>query len=146
VENIVGIKEASGNISQVATLSALCRGKLDIYSGNDDEVIPILALGGVGVISVMSNVAPRRMHDMVMEYLDGDRQKALQMQLDSLPLMRALFCEVNPIPVKMALHMQGKCNAVMRLPLTEMDEKYCPALWEALQGTLPAGLEKTANT
>jgi 4-hydroxy-tetrahydrodipicolinate synthase len=135
VENIIGIKEASGNISQIATLAALSQGKLDIYSGNDDEVIPILALGGIGVVSVMSNVAPRLMHDMVMEYLDGDPKRALQLQLDSLPLMHALFCEVNPIPVKMALSMLGKCNAAVRLPLTKLEEKDCLTLREALNKT-----------
>lgn len=135
VENIVGIKEASGNISQIATLASLCKGKLDIYSGNDDEVIPILSLGGIGVISVMSNVAPRLMHDMVTEYLEGDREKALKLQLDSLPLMRALFCEVNPIPVKAALSMLGKCENVVRLPLTPLEEKHCAMLAEALKIT-----------
>ena len=132
-ENIVGIKEASGNISQVAELAALTKGYLDIYSGNDDEVIPILSLGGIGVISVLSNVAPQQTHDMVMEYLDGDREKALQLQLSFLPLIHALFCEVNPIPVKAALNMLGKNAGVVRLPLTNLSKKNRPQLENALK-------------
>lgn len=122
-ENIVGIKEASGNISQIATLASLCKGVLDIYSGNDDEVIPILSLGGIGVISVLSNVAPQDTHDMVMEYLEGDREKAVQLQLSYIPLIHALFSEVNPIPVKEALNLLGKKAGSVRLPLTRMSEK-----------------------
>lgn len=122
-ENIVGIKEASGNISQIATLASLCKGVLDIYSGNDDEVIPILSLGGIGVISVLSNVAPQDTHDMVMEYLEGDREKAVQLQLSYIPLIHALFSEVNPIPVKEALNLLGKKAGLVRLPLTRMSEK-----------------------
>ncbi len=122
-ENIVGIKEASGNISQIATLASLCKGVLDIYSGNDDEVIPILSLGGIGVISVLSNVAPQDTHDMVMEYLEGDREKAVQLQLSYIPLIHALFSEVNPIPVKEALNLLGKKAGPVRLPLTRMSEK-----------------------
>lgn len=132
-ENIVGIKEASGNISQVAELAALTKGHLDIYSGNDDEVIPILSLGGIGVISVLSNVAPQQTHDMVMEYLEGDREKALQLQLSFLPLIHALFCEVNPIPVKAALNMLGKNAGVVRLPLTNLSKKNRPQLENALK-------------
>ena len=132
-ENIVGIKEASGNISQVAELAALTKGYLDIYSGNDDEVIPILSLGGIGVISVLSNVAPQQTHDMVMEYLEGDREKALQLQLSFLPLIHALFCEVNPIPVKAALNMLGKNAGVVRLPLTNLSKKNSPQIENALK-------------
>lgn len=132
-ENIVGIKEASGNIAQVATLASLCKGKLDIYSGNDDEVIPILALGGIGVISVLSNIAPRDTHDMVMEYLEGNQEKALQLQLSYLPLIRALFSEVNPIPVKEALNILGKEAGGVRLPLTKMSEQNRIALEETLK-------------
>lgn len=132
-ENIVGIKEASGNISQVAELAALTKGYLDIYSGNDDEVIPILSLGGIGVISVLSNVAPQQTHDMVMEYLEGDREKALQLQLSFLPLIHALFCEVNPIPVKAALNMLGKNAGVVRLPLTNLSKKNRPQIENALK-------------
>lgn len=133
-DNIVGIKEASGNISQIATLAALTKGYLDIYSGNDDEVIPILSLGGIGVISVLSNVAPQDAHDMVMEFLEGDREKAVELQLSYLPLIHALFSEVNPIPVKAALNMMGKNAGVVRLPLTNLSEKNRPALEAALKG------------
>lgn len=121
VENIVAIKEASGDISQIAQLAQLGRGVIDIYSGNDDQIIPILSLGGIGVISVISNLLPRMVHDMVMEYLEGDRKKALDLQLQYLPLMKALFWEVSPIPTKAALHAMGLCENVLRLPLTTMD-------------------------
>lgn len=120
VENIVGIKEASGDISQIAKLAACVKGKLDIYSGNDDQIIPILSLGGIGVISVLSNVVPQDAHDMVMEYLNGNTQKALELQLKYLDLIHALFCEVNPIPVKWAANMMGYQAGGLRLPLTEL--------------------------
>lgn len=120
VENIVGIKEASGDISQIAKLAACVKGKLDIYSGNDDQVIPILSLGGIGVISVLSNVVPQDAHDMVMEYLNGNTQKALELQLKYLDLIHALFCEVNPIPVKWAANRMGYQAGGLRLPLTEL--------------------------
>lgn len=121
VENIVGIKEASGNISQVAELMHLTGGKIELYSGNDDQVVPLLSLGGLGVISVVSNVAPRYMHELVTSYLEGDTEKSRRMQLDVLPLCHALFCEVNPIPVKAAMNLQGKEVGPLRLPLTEME-------------------------
>ena len=123
-ENIVGIKEASGNISQVAKLAKQVGGILDIYSGNDDQVIPILSLGGIGVISVLSNVAPKAAHDMVMEYLEGDRKKAAALQLDYLDLINALFCEVNPIPVKGAMNLMGYNVGKLRLPLTEIEDAH----------------------
>lgn len=123
-ENIVGIKEASGNISQVAKLAKQAGGILDIYSGNDDQVIPILSLGGIGVISVLSNVAPKAAHDMVMEYLGGDRKKAAALQLDYLDLINALFCEVNPIPVKGAMNLMGYNVGKLRLPLTEIEDAH----------------------
>ena len=123
-ENIVGIKEASGNISQVAKLAKQAGGILDIYSGNDDQVIPILSLGGIGVISVLSNVAPKAAHDMVMEYLEGDRKKAAALQLDYLDLINALFCEVNPIPVKGAMNLMGYNVGKLRLPLTEIEDAH----------------------
>lgn len=123
IPNVVGIKEASGNISQIVTLAALTKGKLDIYSGNDDEIVPILSLGGIGVISVLSNVAPQETHDMVMEYLEGDRERALELQLKYIDLIHALFAEVNPIPVKAALNLMGMQAGVMRLPLTNISEK-----------------------
>lgn len=132
-KNVVGIKEASGNIDQITKLAKLGRNVLDIYSGNDDEVIPILALGGSGVISVLSNIAPQEMHDMVMEYLEGNREKALEIQLKYLDVIHALFCEVNPIPVKTALNLIGKNAGVMRLPLTEMSEKNKTVLAEKMR-------------
>lgn len=133
VKNIVAIKEASGNISQVAKVKALAGDSLDIYSGNDDQVIPLLALGGIGVISVLSNVAPKQTHDMVMEYMEGDREKALKIQLAALPLIDALFCEVNPIPVKAALNLMGKEVGPLRAPLTTMEEAHQQTLAQAMK-------------
>lgn len=127
-KNIVGIKEASGNISQITKLASLCRGCLDIYSGNDDQIVPILSLGGVGVISVLSNVAPQGTHDMVMAYLNGNEKKARQLQLDYLELVDALFCEVNPIPIKSTMNMLGFNVGSLRLPLTEMEEEHKVAM------------------
>lgn len=121
-ENIVGIKEASGNISQVVKLKKLAGNDLDIYSGNDDQVIPILSLGGIGVISVLSNVRPAAVHDMVMEYLNGNIKSALDIQLKYLDLIEALFCEVNPIPVKAAMKLLGYDVGGLRLPLTEIGD------------------------
>ena len=122
-KNIVGIKEASGNISQVAKLASLAEGTLDIYSGNDDQIIPILSLGGVGVISVLSNVVPQETHDMVTEYLNGNHRKALDIQLKYLDLINLLFCEVNPIPVKAAMNYMGFNVGGLRLPLTEIERQ-----------------------
>ena len=115
VENIVGIKEASGDIAQVAEM-------LDIYSGNDNQIVPLLSLGGKGVISVLSNVAPRFTHDMVAKYLNGDIKESCDMQLDAMPLINALFSEVNPIPVKAAMNLMGMEVGPLRSPLTEMEE------------------------
>lgn len=134
-ENIVGIKEASGNISQVAKLAKQAGGILDIYSGNDDQVIPILSLGGIGVISVLSNVAPKAAHDMVMEYLEGDRKKAAALQLDYLDLINALFCEVNPIPVKGAMNLMGYNVGKLRLPLTEIEDAHRELVKKCLKET-----------
>lgn len=123
--NIVAIKEASGNISQVAELAATKEfeeGLFDIYSGNDDQIIPILSLGGIGVISVLANVAPKQAHDIVDLYLNGRTEEARKLQLKALPLCKALFCEVNPIPVKAALNMQGIAVGDPRLPLIRMSE------------------------
>ena len=120
VENIVAIKEASGNISQVAEVLEKSEGALDVYSGNDDQIVPIMSLGGIGVISVLSNVAPRFTHDLCMSCLDGDYVTAGKNQLKALELCRSLFCEVNPIPVKAALNMMGFEAGKPRLPLTEM--------------------------
>lgn len=133
VENIVAIKEASGNISHVAKLAYLAEGCIDIYSGNDDQIVPILSLGGKGVISVLSNVAPKETHDIVAKYLEGDVKGSLELQLKAIPLCDALFCEVNPIPVKAAMNLQGKEVGLPKLPLTEMEEQNKPKLEKALK-------------
>lgn len=122
VPNIVGIKEASGDISQIAKLSYLSEGSIDIYSGNDDQIVPILSLGGVGVISVLSNVVPKETHDIVASYLNGDVETSRKLQLSMIPLVKALFSEVNPIPVKKALNLMGMEVGGLRRPLTEMEE------------------------
>lgn len=123
-ENICGIKEAGGNISQVAKIAALCGDSIDIYSGNDDQIIPILSLGGKGVISVLSNLVPGETSEMVHRYLDGDTSGALELQLKYLSLIDALFSEVNPIPVKAAMSAMGMCDNYLRLPLTEMEKPH----------------------
>lgn len=123
ISNIVAIKEASGNLSQIAEIKSLCRENLHVYSGNDDQIIPILSLGGLGVISVLSNVAPKYTHEMVINYLNGKIIEAQDMQLDAIYLIKALFSEVNPIPVKAALNMLGYNAGIPRLPLIEMSEK-----------------------
>lgn len=123
VENIVAIKEASGNISQVAKIASLCKDNLTIYSGNDDQIIPVLSLGGKGVISVLSNVMPKYTHDMVKKYLEGNTEEATKMQLDVIDLIGALFIEVNPTPVKYALNQMGYNYGKPRLPLIEPSEK-----------------------
>lgn len=122
VENIVAIKEASDNIGQIAKLAALADGCVDIYSGNDNQIVPILSLGGIGVISVLSNVAPRKTHEICEKYLAGDVQGSLKLQLEAMDLCEALFCEVNPIPVKQALNFMGMEAGVLRRPLTQMEE------------------------
>ena len=132
VKNIVGIKEASGNISQVAKLMRLTDGQIELYSGNDDQVVPILSLGGLGVISVLSNVAPRQTHDMVMKFLEGDVAGSREIQLKALPLVDALFCEVNPIPVKAAMNMLGWEAGPLRMPLTEMEPEHKEKLRKAM--------------
>ena len=120
IENIVAIKEASGNLSQVAEIAHLCGDNLNIYSGNDDQIVPVLSLGGIGVISVLSHVLPEYTHNMVYNFLNGDVKKATKMQLDVIPLIKALFSEVNPIPVKAALNILGYNYGIPRLPLTKM--------------------------
>ena len=122
--NIVAIKEASGNISQIAELAALTRGKLDIYSGNDDQIVPILALGGKGVISVLSNPMPKATSELCHRFFKGDIEGSLGMQLKLLPFINALFCEVNPIPVKAAMAAMGFCENSVRLPLTVMESEH----------------------
>ena len=133
VDSIVGVKEASGNIGNVAEIMHLCDGNIDLYSGNDDQVVPLLSLGGIGVISVLSNVAPKYVHDMVMKYLDGDVKGSAKMQLDAIPLCSALFCEVNPIPVKAVLNMMGKNVGSLRAPLTEMEDAHKEVLRQAMK-------------
>ncbi len=133
VENIVGIKEATGNISQIARLAALADGAIDIYSGNDDQIVPILSLGGVGVISVLSNIAPKQTHDIVAEYLAGNVSESAKLQLKAVPLVEALFCEVNPIPVKAALNMMGFAVGELRGPLTTMEPQNQERLKKAMQ-------------
>lgn len=123
IENIVAIKEASGNISQIAKIASLCGDNLHIYSGNDDQIIPVLSLGGKGVISVLSNVMPKYTHNMVKSYLDGDVKEACKMQLEVLDLVDSLFSEVNPIPVKYALNLKGYNFGIPRLPLIELSEE-----------------------
>ena len=123
IENIVAIKEASGNLSQVAEIAHLCGDDLSIYSGNDDQVLPILSLGGIGVISVLSNVMPEYTHTMVQKFLDGYIDIATKMQLDAIPLIKALFSEVNPIPVKAGLNLLGYNYGIPRLPLTKLTEE-----------------------
>ena len=132
VENIVAIKEASGNISQIAELFEKAEGSLDVYSGNDDQIVPICSLGGIGVISVLSNVAPKFTHDLVMHCLNGDYVTAAKEQLRCNELVRSLFCEVNPIPVKAALNMQGFDCGIPRLPLTEMEPAHKERLRKAM--------------
>ena len=122
--NIVAIKEACGNISQIAELAALVGDKLDIYSGNDDQIIPVLSLGGKGVISVLSNLMPKATQKMCDDYMSGNTKDALKAQLDLLPLINTLFCEVNPIPVKAAMAAMGYCENYLRLPLTPMESDH----------------------
>ncbi|WP_124066088.1 4-hydroxy-tetrahydrodipicolinate synthase [Clostridium sp. E02] len=121
VPNIVGVKEASGDFSAIADLMNYSDGNVDVYSGNDNQIVPLLSLGGKGVISVLSNLAPEKIHDICHSYFDGDVKRSAKLQLEAIPLMNALFCEVNPIPVKAALNLMGKNAGPMRLPLTEME-------------------------
>ncbi len=133
VENIAGIKEASGNISQIVKLMALAKGKVDLYSGNDDQITPLLALGAKGVISVLSNVAPRQTHDICAKFFEGDVEGSCAEQLRAIPLCNALFCEVNPIPVKKALNLMGKEVGIPHMPLTEMEDENAAKLEKAMK-------------
>lgn len=133
VENIVALKEASGNLDQVAKTIELVDGNLDIYSGNDDQIVPIMKLGGVGVISVLSNIAPRETHKMVQEFLVGNIKSAEELQNKYLGVIRALFCEVNPIPVKKALEFMGYKTKTLRMPLTEMEEENAVRLKDEME-------------
>lgn len=133
VDNIVGIKEASGNISQVAKIMNLTDGKIDLYSGNDDQIVPILSLGGIGVISVLSNVAPKETHDICAKYFAGDVKGSLELQLKAIPLIEQLFCEVNPIPVKKAVSLMGYEVGGLRMPLTEISKANEERLAQAMK-------------
>lgn len=134
VKNIVGVKEASGNISQVAKIMSMADGCVDLYSGNDDQIVPLLSLGGIGVISVLSNVAPRQTHDICQKFFEGDVAGSCKLQLEALPLVDALFCEVNPIPVKTAVNLQGREAGPMRMPLSEMEPEHVKVLEAAMKG------------
>lgn len=133
VENIVGIKEASGNIGQIAKLMSLAGDKVDLYSGNDDQIVPIMSLGGIGVISVLSNVAPKQTHDICQKFLDGDVAGSRKEQLRAINLCDALFCEVNPIPVKAALNLMGKEVGGLHMPLSDMEPQNVERLKKAMQ-------------
>ena len=133
VDNIVGVKEASGNISQVAKIMQLTQGDIDLYSGNDDQIVPILALGGKGVISVLSNVAPRETHEICAKFFAGDIAGSRELQLKAIPLINALLSEVNPIPVKKAVSLMGMEAGGLRMPLTEMEEANAQKLAQAMR-------------
>lgn len=131
-ENIVGLKEATGNMAQASKTMYLCDGKLDLYSGEDGLVVPLMAIGGIGVISVIANIAPQQTHDMCASYMAGDREKALELQMKSLPLVDALFSEVNPIPVKRALNLLGMEVGSLRAPLCKMSDANAAVLKQAM--------------
>ena len=137
-DNIVGVKEASGDLSQVATIFSLTQGDIDVYSGNDDQIVPIVALGGKGVISVLSHVAPKDTHDMVIKLMEGDVEAAQKLQIKYIPLIHALFSEVNPIPVKAAMNMMGYRTGSLRMPLTEMEDAHKKVLREEM---IKAGIQ-----
>ena len=132
VPNIVAVKDATGDISEVAELMHLADGDVDVYSGNDDQIVPVLSLGGKGVISVLSNVAPQETHDIVAKFMAGDVAGSRELQLKALPVVEKLFCEVNPIPVKAALNLMGKEVGPLRLPLTEMEPEHQAQLKQAM--------------
>ncbi|MDO5476661.1 MAG: 4-hydroxy-tetrahydrodipicolinate synthase [Eubacteriales bacterium] len=133
VPNIVGIKEASGDISKIVKLMTLTDGNIELYSGNDDQVVPLMSMGGLGVISVVSNIAPRAVHDMCDKFLSGDVAGAAKLQRDTLDLCENLFSEVNPIPVKKAVNLMGFNAGPLRMPLTEMEEEHAQKLAEAMR-------------
>ena len=132
-ENIVAVKEASGDISSLAETISLCKDNLAVYSGNDDQTVPILSLGGIGVISVFSNICPKECHEMVQSYFDGDTEKSKEIQLKYLKLMNAMFCDVNPIPVKEALNLMGFNTGRCRMPLDILSESNYEKLKEILK-------------
>ena len=132
-ENVRAVKEASGNISQIAKVKALAGDQIDLYSGNDDQIVPLLSLGGIGVISVLSNVAPRQTHEICQAWFDGEIEKSARLQLEALEIIDALFCEVNPIPVKTAMNLMGKEVGPLRAPLCGRDEKHLARLKKAME-------------
>lgn len=133
LNNVCAIKEASGNISQIAKMKALCRDSIDIYSGNDDQIVPIMSLGGKGVISVVANILPNTVHLIAQKCLDGNFEEALNLQLDTLALTNALFIETNPIPVKTAMNLIGMDVGMLRLPLCDMEDKNKESLINTLK-------------
>lgn len=133
VDNIIAVKEANGDLSSIAELMNITNGELDVYSGNDDQIVPILSLGGKGVISVLSNVMPKETHDIVASYLSGDVNKSRELQIKLIPLIKALFSEVNPIPVKKALNLMGINAGPLRLPLTEMEDAHAAILVKEME-------------
>ena len=133
VKNIVGVKDATGNISGVAKLLHMAAGDVDVYSGNDDQIVPILSLGGKGVISVLSNVAPKQTHDICQMYFDGNVEGSRDLQLKAIPLIDGLFCEVNPIPVKKAMNLMGLEAGTLRRPLTEMEDAHAEVMKKAME-------------
>lgn len=133
VKNIVGVKDATGNISGVAKLMHMAAGDVDVYSGNDDQIVPILSLGGKGVISVLSNIAPKQTHDICQMYFDGNVEGSRDLQLKAIPVIDGLFCEVNPIPVKKAMNFMGLEAGPLRRPLTEMEDAHAAGLKKAME-------------
>ncbi len=132
-KNIVGLKEATGNMAQASKTMYLCDGDLELYSGEDGLIVPLLSIGGIGVISVISNIAPKQTHDLVIDYLEGRQEKSLKSQLKSLPVVDALFCEVNPIPVKRAMNLMGMEVGSLRPPLVEMEPENAARLEKAMK-------------
>lgn len=133
VENIVGVKDATGNVSQTAHLMSIADGCVDLYSGEDGIIVPMLSLGGKGVISVLSNVAPRQTHDICASFFEGNVAESAKLQLEAIELIEALFCEVNPIPVKKAAELMGLCGGTLRMPLTEMEPAHVTRLEQAMK-------------
>lgn len=133
VPNIVGVKDATGNLSGVARLLHMAAGDVDVYSGNDDQIVPILSLGGKGVISVLSNIAPKETHDICQMYFDGNVEGSRDLQLKAIPVIDGLFCEVNPIPVKKAMNLMGLAAGSLRRPLTEMEDAHAAVLEKAMK-------------
>ena len=133
VPNIVGVKDATGNLGQFVKLMALAKGKVDVYSGNDDQIVPLLSMGAKGVISVLSNIAPQQTHDICAKFFEGKVAESAQMKMDAIELINSLFCEVNPIPVKKALNLMGREAGVLRRPLTEMEDANAARLEKAMK-------------